>query len=201
MTGERDGQQSNESQRRPRRTSVPCPHCGGRKSYSAGGNGDEKRIYRRRRCADCGGRFSAYEVSAADYKRLERLYSLDAERARLKAVVDAEWVKIRDEQARIQAMKDAFELIWHYVEEERTKAEDDRRWQRENPTEAIKAILAPRVFEYLNAWARREGKSLTELIAGQLALDAQIDIDCRRGEADDAELDRWLERLKESIPA
>ncbi len=116
-----------------RRTSIPCPHCGGRKSYGKAGSSTDERVYRRRQCVECNQRFTTYEASANDYKTLERARYLEVERAGFREGV-AKWTAETDK--RIDSLKQVFAIL----KQEEEKIAADRIWQAENPIEALRAI-------------------------------------------------------------
>lgn len=201
MAEEGSGQQSSESPKRAgRRTSIPCPKCGARKSVGVANDANDSRVWRRRECAQCKERFSTYEIPAADYKNLRRVVSIEAQGARAQLAAEGRVAEIERVLADLNEKKAALMRVFELINKEQAEAEQERQWQRENPTEALKAIFAPKVFDYLNDWARREKRTLTELIVRQIALDIGIDIDMR---IDDGDLlvGYWAERLKGHVPA
>jgi len=176
--------------RRPRRTSIPCPHCGGRKSYSVGGNADERRVRRRRQCAACGQRFTTCEVSAEDYKRLQTAQDLDGYRARLES-----WAA--EQQEKFKKDLEAALTVRQMFERDRQRAEEDFKWQRENPTEALKSILPAPVYEYLCMKARKLERPVVHLIAEELTRAVEIDIECSdEKELSQYEAERWQKKLE-----
>lgn len=50
-----------------------CPECESISTYVYDSRIFDTYIYRRRKCADCGCKFSGYEICAADFKKVKEL--------------------------------------------------------------------------------------------------------------------------------
>ena len=74
---------------------MKCPQCGGKTAVI--NTRDKGDFYRRRKCLDCGHRFSTHEVRIEDLDRLRKKANAGvAGRAKIKAVIGEAVIKLQE---------------------------------------------------------------------------------------------------------